>query len=184
MERYKQGYFFSEEFVGKNSWNGFERNCLFANRGEGSFIDVARATGSDSQLDARAVATADLNGDGWMDLVISNNDAPPTILLNRLPDGAHWVELELVGRRSNRDAVGAEVRLTAGGKTMVRVVEAGSGYAAQSSHVLHFGLADASAIEELRVRWPSGAEERFVGSELLDTVPIDSRSRLVEAGDS
>lgn len=182
MERYKQGYFYSEEFVGKNSWNGFERNCFFANRGEGRFVDVGRATGSDSQLDARAVAAADFDRDGRLDLAITNNDSPPTILLNRLPGSGHWVELELVGRHSNRDAVGAEVRLTAGGQTMVRVVEAGSGYAAQSSHILHFGLADASAVDELRVRWPSGVEERLVGSELLEAVPIDSRSRLVESG--
>ena len=167
--------------MGENSWNGFERNCLFANRGEGDFVDVGRATGSDSELDARAVAAADLDGDGRVDLVISNNNAPPTILLNRLSAAGRWVELDLVGSRSNRDAVGAEVRLTAGGQTMIRVVQAGSGYATQSSHVLHFGLADASEVEALRVRWPSGVEQQLAGPALLEAVPIDTRSRLVEA---
>lgn len=142
---------------------------------------MARATSSDPNHDARGVAAADLDRDGRIDLVINNNEAAPTVLLNRLPTAGRWVELELRGSRSNRDAVGAEVRLTAGGKTMTRVAEAGSGYAAQSSFVLHFGLADASELEALSIRWPSGKTEKLTGPALLDLVPIDARSRLEEA---
>jgi hypothetical protein len=90
------------------------------------------------------------------------------------------VELELVGSRSNRDAVGAAVRLTAGGATMVRTVEAGSGYSAQSAHPLHFGIADAAELESVEVRWPSGEVETLSGERLRELVPINMRSRLGE----
>ena len=143
---------------------------------------MARATGADSRRDARGVAAADLDRDGRVDLVIANNNAAPTILMNRLAAAGHWVELELKGSRSNRDAVGAAVRLTAGGKTMSRTVEAGSGYSAQSAHLLHFGLADAVELEALEVRWPSGVTEQLVGDDLKELVPIDARSELGEGG--
>ena len=70
MKQYKQGVFFSDKFVGENSWNGYERKCLFANIGNGQFMDVARPTGSDSIKDGRGVAIADFNGDGKLDLVM------------------------------------------------------------------------------------------------------------------
>lgn len=127
------------------------------------------------------MAAADLDRDGRIDLVIANNNAPPTILMNYLATAGRWVELELVGSRSNRDAVGAEVRLTAGGRTMIRTVEAGSGYSAQSAHTLHFGLARAAELDSLEVRWPSGRTEQYSGEELRDRFPINVRSRLGEA---
>lgn len=170
--------------MGENSWNGFERNCLFVNRGEGRFVDVGRATGSDARWDSRGVAKADLDHDGRVDLVIANNDAPPTILMNRLATVGHWVELELRGTRSNRDAVGARVTLTVGGRKMVRTVEAGSGYSAQSAHPLHFGLGDTPEIEALEILWPSGLEQRLEGAELAAEVRPDERVLLVEPGDS
>ena len=126
------------------------------------------------------MATADLDRDGRIDLVIANNNAPPTILMNFLAAAGRWVELELVGSRSNRDAVGAAVRLTVGGRTMVRTVEAGSGYSAQSTHPLHFGLAQAAELESLEVRWPSGEVEEYSGQALRELVPINVRSRLEE----
>jgi hypothetical protein len=153
------------------------------NRGEGRFVDVARATGTDVSRDARAVAAADLDRDGRIDLVIANNNAPPTILMNYLAAAGRWVELELVGSRSNRDAVGAAVRLTAGGKTIVQTVEAGSGYSAQSAYPVHFGLAQAAELESLEVRWPSGAVEEYSGQALRELVPINLRSRLGEAAE-
>lgn len=141
---------------------------------------MALATGADIKRDSRGVAAADLDRDGRIDLVIANNGAPPTILMNYLQSAGRWVELELVGSRSNRDAVGASVRLTAGGTTMLRTVAAGSGYSAQSQHPLHFGLADAAAIESLEVRWPSGEMETLSGETLREVVPINVRSRLAE----
>ena len=141
---------------------------------------MALATGADTKRDSRGVAAADLDRDGRIDLVIANNNEAPTILMNYLQSAGSWVELELVGGPTNRDAVGAAVRLTAGGTTMVRTVEAGSGYSAQSAHPLHFGIADAAELESMEVRWPSGEVEVLSGEELRRLVPINVRTRLAE----
>ena len=166
MNRYKQGAFFSDEFVGENSWNGYERKCLFANAGNGRFIDVARPTGTDEIKDGRGVAIADFDGDGRLDLVINNNNSTPTIYLNRHRTAGNWVELKLDGTRSNRDAIGARVRLRIPGKTMTRQVEAGSGYASEAMLPVHFGLGQATQIEALEIFWPSGLRQRFEGASL------------------
>jgi enediyne biosynthesis protein E4 len=170
VQRYKDGFFFSREFIGENSWNGYERKCLFLNVGGGRFLDVARALGTDTDTDGRGVAVADLDGDGRLDLVMSNNNAPPTIYLNRLRRTGNWTRLTLAGGASNRDAVGARVRLTvrAGGqeKTLTRQVEAGSGYASQSEATVHFGLGPATCVEAIDVSWPSGREQHFAGADL------------------
>jgi hypothetical protein len=130
-------------------------------------MDVARPTGSDSVKDSRGVAVADFDGDGRLDLVINNNNETPVLYLNNLRQSGRAVELKLVGGPgSNRDAVGACVRLTAGGKTMTRYVEAGSGYASQSMLPVHFGIGAADAVEAVEVCWPSGLVQRVEGKDL------------------
>ena len=166
MDQYKHGAFFSYEFVGENSWNGYERNCLFANVGAGQFLDVARPTGADCIKDGRGVAVADLNGDGRLDLVINNNNATPTLYLNNLTRVGKCIEMKLTGTVSNRDAIGARVRLTAAGKTMTRLVEAGSGYASEAMLPVHFGLGDADRIESAEIIWPSGLVQKLTGAQL------------------
>lgn len=165
MKQYKQGVFFSDNFVGENSWNGYERNCLFANIGGGQFMDVARPTGSDGIRDGRGVAIADFNGDGKLDMVINNNNAEPTLYLNEVQKSGNSVEIKLTGTRSNRDAIGARVRLSIAGKTMTRQVEAGSGFAAEAMLPVHFGLGQAMKIEAVEVTWPSGLVQRFAGAD-------------------
>ena len=160
--------------MGENSWNGYEHNCLFTNVGGGQFVDTARPTGADGIGDGRGVAIADLDGDGRLDLAINNNNAAPTIYLNRSAMEHDWLAVEVVGngRTSSRDAVGARVALTlaaadgGAGKTMTRWVEAGSGYAAQSAYPVHFGLGRAAALHALEVTWPSGETLRLTGAEL------------------
>jgi len=115
---------------------------------------------------------------------VGNNNAVPTVLLNRLQRTGHWTRLMLLGRESNRDAIGARVRLTvqAGGKakTMTRQVEAGSGYASQSDASLHFGLGAATAVEAVEVWWPSGRTQQFTEAELAGLV--DGTVYLEEGG--
>lgn len=165
MKQYKQGVFFSDNFVGENSWNGYERNCLFANIGGGQFMDVARPTGSDGIRDGRGVAIADFNGDGKLDMVINNNNAEPTLYLNEVQKSGNSVVIKLTGTRSNRDAIGARVRLSIAGKTMTRQVEAGSGFSAEAMLPVHFGLGRAEKIEAVEVTWPSGLVQRFADTQ-------------------
>jgi len=173
VEQYKQGVFFSDRFVGENSWNGYERKCLFANIGNGQFMDVARPTGSDSIKDGRGVAIADFNGDGKLDLVINNNNAAPTLYLNEVKRSGNSVVIKLEGiaqatgksLATNRDAIGAQVRLTIAGKTMMRQVEAGSGFAAEGMLPVHFGVGTASRIEAVEITWPSGLVQKFDGAQ-------------------
>jgi hypothetical protein len=182
VKQYKEGAFFSYNFVGENSWNGYERNCLFANIGNGQFMDVARPTGSDCIKDGRGVALADFNGDGKLDLVINNNNAPPTLYLNEVKRSGNDVEIKLEGTRSNRDAIGARVRLTIAGKTMMRQVEAGSGYASEAMLPVHFGLGQATKIEAVEINWPSGLVQRFDGAQTDGWV--NSQVRIAEGSDS
>jgi hypothetical protein len=165
VKQYKQGVFFSDNFVGENSWNGYERKCLFANIGNGQFIDIARPTGSDGIRDGRGVAVADFNNDGRPDLFINNNNAPPTLYLNEVTRSGNKVEIKLSGTRSNRDAIGARVRLSVAGKVMTRQVEAGSGYASEAMLPIHFGLGQSKKVDSVEITWPSGLVQWFAGSQ-------------------
>ena len=158
---------------------------MFQNLGGGQYLDVAPSVGVAGRADGRSVAITDLDGDGRQDVIVANNDAPPDIYLNRSAS-AEALTLELRGacrsrqpaslgdaarRCSSRDAVGARVRLTlrsaqGARRTLTRWVEGGSGYAAQSSFALHFGLGHAARVESLEIAWPSGRVERFDGDAL------------------
>ena len=156
---------------------------MFLNDGEGSFVDVARAVGTDSHSDARGVAVADFNADGRMDIVINNNNAPPTLYLNNLRTANNWIALDLRGARSearhvgrNRDAIGAVVTVRAGGAVLVRHVEAGGGYASQSARTLHFGLGSASEVDAIEIVWPSGTRQVLGGA----SVAVNTRTLIRE----
>jgi hypothetical protein len=159
--------------IGTHSLNGREQNCLFRNDGDGSFTDVGFANDADRIEDGRGLAVLDIDRDGRLDIVLRNYRAPTGVLRNRGPT-RHWVAFELTGTRSNRDAVGARVRLRTGDRWQTRVVSTGSGYLSASSRRQHFGLGDATRIDEVEIRWPSGLR-----SELRD-LPADRSYRIAE----
>ena len=129
------------------------------------------------------MAVADFNGDGRLDLVMNNNNETPVLYLNNLKKSGNAVELKLVGTRSNRDAIGACVRLTAGGKTMMRQVEAGSGYASQMMLPVHFGLGAADKVEAVEICWPSGLVQRIEGESLTAALGVNRMVRVEEGRD-
>jgi hypothetical protein len=147
--------------IGSKSLSGYEKKKLLHNQREESFKDEAPRHGLDSIRDGRGIAVADFDNDGRLDLFVTNANAEPYLYHNVLPTGAHWVQFLLEGTRSNRLAVGAQVRLASRGQTRLSFVNGGNGFGAQSTMRVHFGLADSASIERVEVRWPSGLKQDF-----------------------
>jgi thiol-disulfide isomerase/thioredoxin len=181
-----------------DSWSGGERNVCFLNLGADArgaaphFVDVAGALGIDHPDDSRAAARIDLDLDGDEDLVVSGRTSPRVRLLaNRVADGARHVGFDVVGTTSNRDGIGARVKVTplagladdaaAVGPTQHKTRRAGEGYLAQSSATLRFGLGrPRSADVDVRaarvtVRWPGATSDEDFG-----VVGLERRYRLVQ----
>jgi hypothetical protein len=107
------------------------------------------------------MAVADLDADGDLDVLLTNIDAAPNLLLNQGGNARSWLSVRLVGTESNRDAVGARLELEAGGRRQLREVNPYGSFLSQSDHAVHFGLGDAERVDRLVVHWPSGRTEEF-----------------------
>ena len=146
--------------LGSHSLNGYERNGLFRNNGDDTFTDVGWLHGADRIEDGRGVAIFNLDRDGRLDIALRNYRQPAGLLRNTGATG-HWISFELVGTQSNRDAVGARIRVRVGDAWQTRVVTSGSGYLSGSSLRQHFGLGDADTVDEVEISWPSGLRGRL-----------------------
>ncbi len=131
-----------------------QQNQLFLNRGAGTF---QAATFGAAALH-RGAAFGDIDGDGRIDVVVTRLGDSPVLYRNMLPSGNHWLIVNLRGTRSNRDGIGARIRIMAGGKQQFNHATTAVGYLSSSSKAVHFGLGKATAIDELEVAWPSGAK--------------------------
>jgi enediyne biosynthesis protein E4 len=109
----------------------------------------------------RGASIGDFNHDGKLDIVVTALAAPAEIWMNDSPDTNHWLELALEGTKSNRDAIGARIRLVAGGHTQFNHVTTASGYASSSAGPVHFGLGAAKIADEVHIRWPSGIVQKL-----------------------
>jgi hypothetical protein len=138
--------------------------------------DAAGATGRVAVWAARgsrAAAIFDLDGDGDLDIVTSEFNARPMVLVSNLTDKTRvrYVEVKLTGTASNRDGLGAIVKVTAGGTTYTKVFDGNSGYLSHSLYPLYFGLGAAEAVERIEVIWPSGKQQVVSG-------PLKVNSRI------
>jgi hypothetical protein len=138
------------------SLSGYQQKRVWLNDGAGRFVDVAPMVGVTDRFDGRSVAIADLWNRGVLDVVVANQNGPLLLYRNNVVPGREWLAVELEGTKSNRSAVGARVTLHWNGQQQVQTVAAGSGFASQNDHRLHFGLGVNPRIEKLEIRWPSG----------------------------
>lgn len=140
-----------------------ERKTVLRNDGSGLFHDVSEQAGPAIMVaePSRGAAFGDLDNDGRIDVVVENIDGKPMILRNVSTAKNHWVTFHLQGKRSNRLAIGAKVKASAGGMTQLGEVRSGGSYLSQNDLRVHFGLGKASKVDRLEVRWPSGATDSF-----------------------
>jgi enediyne biosynthesis protein E4 len=131
------------------------------NQTDGTFCDASDLAGPALQQPrvSRGLAVGDLFNDGNVDAVIGDIDGAPMILRNHGISGRNWVSFELAGTKSNRMAIGARMKLIAGGMTQTDEVHSGGSYLSQNDTRLHFGLGNAKKIDRVEIRWPSGAVE-------------------------
>lgn len=139
-----------------------EPNTVFRNLGNGKFEDVSATAGPDLQLKAahRGVAFGDLDNDGRIDMVVSVLGGPVKLFHNISPNTNHWILLKLVGTKSNRMAIGAQIHLvTPDNRSQWNEVTTAIGYASASDSRVHFGLGTNARIKEIEIRWPSGIQQ-------------------------
>jgi len=140
-----------------------EPRILFHNNGDGTYSDISALAGSGitTAASSRGMAVGDLWNDGRMSAVINNMNAAPSLLANQVKSTNHWIAIHTVGTKSNRDGIGARIRVKAGSRILVDEVRSGSSYISNSDMRVHFGLGKADKIEWVEIRWPSGLTERF-----------------------
>jgi len=144
---------------GNASLSGYEPSRVFLSRGLAGWVDVASAVGVTDRYDGRAVALADLSNRGAVDVIVANQNQPAVVYRNRPDTANHWIAFSLVGTRSNRSAIGAEVVVDASGLKQRRVVDGGMGFASQNDRRLHFGVGRREWVDRVVIHWPSGHEQ-------------------------
>jgi enediyne biosynthesis protein E4 len=150
--------------------NSRQHDTMFENTGAKEFADVSDEMGKDFLRVGfqRGSAFADLNNDGFMDVVVTSLNEKPRILFNSADNGNHWLLLKLAGTRSNRDAIGAKVKVaTPSGRALYNHVTVSVGFMSSSDRRVHFGLGQENRASTIEIRWPSGTIQK------LTNVPAD-----------
>ena len=154
-----------------------QRAQLFANAGGGRFREISDQVGADFRqpMVGRALAVGDFDNDGDQDLLVADLGGPIHLFQNEAGNShGHWLQIRLTGSRSNRMAIGARVEITAAGRRQVRAMRTDGSYLAAHDARIHFGLGTPRTVDEIRVRWPSGARQ------VLRSVPANQLLTLTE----
>jgi hypothetical protein len=144
-----------------------QRQQLLHNAGDGRLVEDRRSAGDlDRPRVTRGLATGDFDNDGRADCLVSGPDEPLALFRNECAPESQWIGFRLEGRRSNRDGIGARVRLTSASRTRTQTVRSGSSYCSHSDTRALFGLGSSTRVDAVEVRWPAGAVTK-----LLDLIP-------------
>lgn len=143
---------------------GYEQRKVVYRNVEGRFEDVSERLGPPATVPkaGRGTAFGDLDNNGTVDVAISNVHDTPDVFLTSAPSNRHWLEVRLVGRQSNRSAIGARLRFVTGEVAQLREVAGGGSYMSQNDVRAHVGLGASTSVDRLEVRWPNGREEQWV----------------------
>ena len=158
-----------------------EPKLMFRNAGSGAFENVSDQLGPDFLLPcvSRGAAIGDFDNDGDLDILVSNNGQLPQLLRNDGGNSNHWLQLFLVGTRSNRDAVGARVKVIAGDLVLYDERKGGMSYQSAQDPRLHFGLGPRSTIDQIEIKWPSGDLSEFKNLKADQILAIEEGRGLI-----
>ena len=179
-KEYEEAWNAVNEFIRSDyTWSGYQRNNLFLNNRNGSFTEASGILGLDCIEDSRSYALLDLDHDGRLEVALKNRNAPQIkIFHNQLNSLGPAITFSLKGTKSNRDAIGALVELQTSEGRQRSTVRAGSGFLAQHTKTLYFGLGAAKEPVRATVHWPSGTVQVF------ENLPLDHNIAIKEGVDT
>ncbi len=159
-----------------------EPPLLFRNERNGHFENISQSVGADFQrpILARGAAYADFDHDGDLDVLVSTNDGSPLLYVNQGGNHNHWLNVHLIGSRSNRSALGAVVRIESALGKQWQTVHSGSSYCSQSDLALTFGLGQDKVVNSVSVEWPSGTRQDFKNLSVNQFVTIDEARGIIK----
>jgi len=146
-------------------WDAYsEPNLLFENNGRGGFIKVSDERSGWHRIDnSRGLVFGDVDNDGDIDLLVTNDGGRARLFSNDLKKSGHWLVIDAIDPKLRRTAIGAIITVVAGGKKQQRLVTRGYSYLSSNDPRVHFGLGSSDNVEEIIVQWPDGSEEIFEG---------------------
>ncbi len=158
-----------------------EPPLLLRNLGRGRFENVTARTGPafSQAMVARGAAYADYDHDGDLDIAVATNGGPAHLFRNDGGNRNHWISMRLVGRQSNRDGIGAVVRIASKSGKQWNMVRSGSSYCSQSDLALTFGLGGDAEVRAIEIEWPSGRKQNLAGVEADQFLTIDEAAGIV-----
>jgi hypothetical protein len=153
---------------------GYQNKKVWMNDGAGRFREVAQQIGVNDRYDGRAIALADLDNNGSLDVLVANQRGPFLVYRNHVDPKRHWIDLELEGSVSNRSAIGTQVTLRFGDKMQKQELVAANGFSSQNQRRIHFGLGARESIDSIEIRWPTGK------TQVLKDLPVDQIHKVRE----
>ncbi len=182
---YERGWNAINELIRSDrTWHGYARNVLFANNHNGTFSEISGPAGLDSFEDSRTFVLADIDHDGRLEVILKNRNAPQLrILHNVMEEIGNSISFKLRGTKSNRDAIGAAITVEAGELRQTKFLQAGTGFLAQHTKELFFGLGAHHEQIRATIQWPSGLVQHFVDLSANHRIQIEEGSdRFVATG--